>query len=486
MSYQPTLASLKSHPLPAWYDDAKLGIFIHWTPASVPGWAPTPGELADLVARRGWRYWLKNNPYTEWYANSLRIAGSPAQQYHRQTYGADFPYEAFIPQFTQAHAHWDPAAWAETFAAAGARYVVLVTKHHDGFLLWPSRHPNPRRPDFSSPRDLVGELTAAVRARGLRMGIYYSGGLDWTFEPRPIADLPDLIAAIPRSPEYAAYAEAHWRELIERYQPSVLWNDIGYPAGSNLLRLFADYYNAIPDGVVNDRFGQFNLGREGSVRYRTILGIIKGVVPLLMRLSGGMGSPTGSAFADFRTPEYAAARKITAGKWETCRGIGYSFGYNRLETDAHMIAPDALVRFFVDIVSKNGNLLLNVGPMADGTLPELQLSRLRALGDWLKVNGEAIYGTRPWVRAEGVTADGTPVRFTRRGETLYAILLGTPPRPEVTLKGITAPAGAAVALLGGAAGLPWTQQGPDLTVALPGEWRPAQAHALRVGPVAAL
>ncbi len=479
MPYTPLLASLKSHPLPAWFDDAKLGIFVHWTPASVPGWAPVTGELADVTARRGWRYWMAHNPYAEWYANSLRIEGSPTQLYHRQTYGEDFPYEAFIPQFVRACANWDPAAWAETFAEAGARYVVLVAKHHDGFLLWPSRHPNPHRPDFSSPRDLVGELTAAVRARGMRLGLYYSGGLDWTFDSRPIADLPDLIATIPRTPEYAAYVDAHWRELMERYQPSVLWNDIGYPAGSNLLKLFADYYNAIPDGVVNDRFGQFNLGPEGSLRYRATLGLIKVIVPLLTKLSGSMGSPA-AAHADFRTPEYTAAREITAGKWETCRGIGYSFGYNRQETDAHMIAPDALVRLFVDIVSKNGNLLLNVGPMADGAIPELQLSRLRMLGDWLKVNGEAIYGTRPWVRAEGVTADGIPVRFTRRGETLYAILLGTPTKAEVILKGVAVPADASVALLGGPTGLVWAQQGADLAVAPPQRLPASPAHVLRI------
>ncbi|MCX7707974.1 MAG: alpha-L-fucosidase, partial [Anaerolineae bacterium] len=372
--YEPTVASIRSHPLPAWFADAKLGIFVHWTPASVPGWAPTPGEMAEVISRRGWRYWFAHNPYAEWYANSLRIPGSPTQAYHRQTYGADFPYDAFIPLFKQAYARWDPSVWAAIFAAAGARYVVFVTKHHDGFLLWPSRHPNLHRPGYQADRDLVGELAAAVRARGLRLGLYYSGGLDWTFDDRPIQDLGDLIAAIPRDPSYAAYVDAHWRELIERYRPSVLWNDIGYPASVDLRRLFADYYNAVPEGVVNDRFGQFNLGQEGSTRYRAILWIIRVMVPLLTKLSGGMGgAPGGGTHADFRTPEYAAARKIMRKKWESCRGIGRSFGYNRQEADEHMIAPDALVRLFVDMVSKNGTLLLNVGLMADGTLPELQL-----------------------------------------------------------------------------------------------------------------
>ncbi len=481
MVYEPTMASLRSHPLPAWFADAKLGIFVHWTPASVPGWAPTTGEMAEVIARRGWRYWFAHNPYAEWYANSLRIPGSPTQAYHRQTYGADFPYDAFIPLFKQAQAGWDPAAWADIFAAAGARYVVFVTKHHDGFLLWPSRHPNPHRPGYQADRDLVGELATAVHARGMRMGLYYSGGLDWTFDDRPIQDLGDLIAAIPRDPSYAAYVDAHWRELIERYRPAVLWNDIGYPARADLRRLLADYYNAVPEGVVNDRFGQFDLGPEGSPRYRAILWFIRVVVPLLTKLSGGMGAPAGGAHADFRTPEYTAARRITLKKWESCRGIGRSFGYNRQETDEHMIAPDALVRLLVDIVSKNGNLLLNVGPMADGTIPELQLRRLRALGDWLKVNGEAIYGTRPWARAEGVTADGIPVRFTQRGETLYAILLGTPRAGQLVLRNVPVPSGAVISVLGGPANLAWVQSGSDLLVTLPADLPTAAAHTVRIG-----
>ncbi len=479
MPYQPSLDSLRSHPLPTWFDDAKLGIFVHWTPASVPAWAPLTGEMADVVARRGWRYWMAHNPYAEWYANSLRIKGSPTQRYHQQTFGEHFPYEAFVPQFIQAHTHWHPSAWAETFADAGARYIVFVAKHHDGFLLWPSRYPNPRQAGFSSPRDVIGELTSAVRARGMRMGLYYSSGLDWTFDARPITDLPDLIAAIPRNPEYAAHVDAHWRELIERYQPSVLWNDIGYPPSSNLLALFADYYNAVPEGVVNDRFRQFSLAPERSLRYRLTLGLIKVMLPLLMKRARGVGAPA-PIHADFRTPEYTVARKITADKWEACRGMGYSFGYNQQETESHLIAPDALVRLLADVVSKNGNLLLNVGPMADGTIPEPQLRRLRALGNWLKVNGEAIYGSRPWTRAEGSTADGIPVRFTRRGEMLYAILLGTPTKAEVVLKQVTAPPGATVALLGGASNLPWRQAGADLAVALPDKLLAAPAHVLRI------
>ncbi len=485
MVYEPVAASLRSHPLPAWFADAKLGIFVHWTPASVPGWAPISGEMAQVTSRHGWRYWFAHNPYAEWYANSLRIPGSPTQEYHRQTYGADFPYEAFIPLFKQACARWDPHAWAAVFAAAGARYVIFVTKHHDGFLLWPSRHPNPQQPGYQVERDLVGELSAAVRARGLRLGLYYSGGLDWTFDARPIQDFGDLIAAIPRTPAYAAYIDAHWRELIERYQPAVLWNDIGCPPGLNLHKLFADYYNAVPEGVVNDRFGQFALGQEGSARYRATLWFIKTVVPWLMKLSGGMAASAGGVHADFRTPEYTAARQITRHKWEACRGIGHSFGYNRQETDEQMIAPDALVRLFIDIVSKNGNLLLNVGPTADGTIPEMQLSRLRALGEWLKVNGEAIYGTRPWVRPEGVTADGIPLRFTRRGEILYAILLETPRARELVLKNVPVPPGAAVSVLGGPPGLTWTPSGDDLVVRLPADLPAAPAHVLRIGPAAA-
>src|SRR5262249_38315982 len=193
-------------------------------------------------------------PYTEWYENSLRFPGSSVARYHREHFGSK-PVHEFAAEFALAvEKYWDPESWAEAFAAAGARYVVLVTNDHDRLCLWPARVPNPKRLGFNSKRDVVGELARAVRARGIRFGVYYSGGLDWTFDARPIANIGDLIAAAPGG-AYLRYADAHFRELIERFQPDMLWNDISWPgARGSLVRLFADYYHQRPEGLVNDRW----------------------------------------------------------------------------------------------------------------------------------------------------------------------------------------------------------------------------------------
>jgi alpha-L-fucosidase len=454
MSYAPTFESVSQHPLPAWYDDAKLGIFIHWGLYSVPGWAPTTGTPWDVINKQGWAAWFAQNAYAEWYLNTLRIPGSATAQYHARTYGVDFPYDGFVPLFNQAIERWDPDRFAGFMQESGARYVVLTTKHHDGFTLWPSRHPNPFKPDYHAARDIVGELSAAVRAKGMRMGLYYSGGLDWTFTQEPITDIAALNGTIPETPEYVAYTDAHWRELIERYEPAVLWNDIGYPAAANINALFADYYGRIPDGVVNDRFVRANLQER----------------------------PAGDPHCDFTTPEYQVYNQITPKKWESCRGIGFSFGYNRNEGPLQMISREELVCSLVDIVSKNGNLLLNIGPTADGSIPHIQYRRLAALGEWLAVNGEAIYGTRPWVVAEGATAEGLGVRFTRKGESLYATLLGTPAQNEVVLQGLRLTDQAEVHLLGNSQALSWLAHEGQLVVTLPRLSR-APAHTLKITPV---
>ncbi len=442
--YEASLESLNKHPLPQWYGDAKLGIFIHWGLYSVPGWAPLIHPEHDFTSPD----YITHNPYAEWYLNSMRLDGAPTQAYHREHYGADYDYYNFAPVFDREIQKWNPDVWAKIFHDAGAKYVVLTTKHHDGFTLWPSSTPNPKLPADRqhASRDIVGELTTAVRDQGLRMGLYYSGGYDWTFVPGPIRIPADYEAVKPQSEAYGKYADAHVRELIQRYHPAVLWNDIDYPKSGHPLEIMAEYYNAVPDGVIDDRFG---------VKH-----------------------------SDFTSPEYQTLDKISLTKWEECRGLGRSFGYNRAEGEAETIAPADLIHLLVDIVSKNGNLLLDVGPEADGTIPDVQMDRLRVLGAWLQRNGEAIYGTRPWKRAVGETADGISVRFTEKGSTVYATLLSQPKTTTVTLKSLSPKAGSQINLLGESGSLVWSQQADDITVKLPSTLPGRYAYVLKItGPV---
>ena len=430
MQYLPTFDSVKSHPLPGWFDESKLGIFVHWGVYSVPAFAPlkkkgVSEEEAGITADNEWSY----SPYAEWYQNSLRIHGSPTQAYHRQTYGADFRYEQFANIFNEEIKKWNPTAMADLFARAGARYVVLTSKHHDGFLLWDSRTPNPRKRSWHASRDIVRELTQAVCARGMKMGLYYSSLLDWTFTKTPITSDEELIASSDTSRAYVNYVEKHWLELIERYDPWVLWSDIGYPPGYHLPKLWAHFYNHQPEGVINNRWMQlpkiaFNrLGR------------------LVLRKYIERNKPTtapGLSHNDYVTPEYAILDQITPYKWETCRGIGYSFGYNQFEDASHYATADELIRLLVDIVSKNGNLLLNVGPRADGSIHPLQMEALEGLGAWLKVNGESIYGTRPWIRYTDPDVGGAEVRYTAKDGALYVIVTQLPKNGKLSLPDETA------------------------------------------------
>ena len=387
---------------PAWFDDAKLGIFVHWTAAAVPAYAPVGPSPFEIAAAEGEEAAFAKSPYVEWYQNALAIDGSPVAEHHAE----HFPgvgYETFVAEFLAGHAGWDPVAWADLFGDVGARYVVFVTKHHDGVTLWPSDTPNPFRPGWSAGRDCVGDLAAAVRGRDMRFGTYYSGGLDWTFGGLPITSTRSMFEAIPQSSDYVAYADAHWRELIDRYQPCVLWNDIGYPGAGDLDALFDHYYGVVPDGIVNDRFI--------------------------------WGSPPERAAVDFVTPEYSTTAP-ESGRWEATRGLGTSFGYNRLEPASSYLSVDELVALLVDVTARGGNLLLNVGPMGDGRIPWTQVERLRGLGAWLDTNGSAVFDTRPWSSAtsgggpaESTTADGRNVRFTWSpvDGAVNAVVLGATP-----------------------------------------------------------
>jgi alpha-L-fucosidase len=268
-----------------------------------------------------------------------------------------------------------------------------------------------------------------------------------------VRTLGEFIGSSPGG-SYPAYAEAQMRELIERYAPSVLWNDICWPTDlDSMLQLMADYYESVPDGVVNDRW----MHRGWALRMLGKRPVQRAVDALLSRkirrdAAAGKASqgivPPRPAHCDFRTPEYTSFDIITKHKWEATRGMSASFGYNRHQAEADYEPADELLRSFIDTVSKNGNLLLNVGPRGeDASIPEPQVARLESLGAWLAVNGAAIRGTRPFVHAEAEASDGTPVRFTRRDDTLYVILLRSPSEPRIFVPDLVVPKDARVRCL---------------------------------------
>jgi alpha-L-fucosidase len=477
--WAPELASLNARPLPSWYDEAKFGIFIHWGLWAIPAFAARLGSISDAF-KADYDRAIAMTPYTEWYANAIKVPGTPSAGFHAATYGGQ-PYEAFKEPFLAGLKAWDPAAWAESFRDAGARYVVLVTKHHDGFCLWPSAVRNPKQPGWDSGRDIVGELAEAVRGAGLRFGVYYSGGIDWTFNRQPLLTLADFMGSTPGG-RYPAYAEAQVRELIERYRPSVLWNDIAWPTDqARLNALFADYYNAVPEGVVNDRWRAADLAslalRLKPARRALDARIRQRMLERPDEVQGIVPPPV--PHSDFRTPEYARFPDIQAKKWEATRGMSHSFGFNRNDAEADYAPAESLIADFIDGVSKNGNLLLNVGPMADGTIPEPQARRLKSFGAWFRGNGEAVYGARPWSRAEAVTAEGLPVRFTVKGADLYLTVLGRPADARILVRDLTL-AGETVRL-GDGAPVQLEQQGPDFALTFPDGRDFAPAFRIRGG-----
>lgn len=373
-------------PVPGWVAQAKLGIFIHWGAYSVPAWAEPTGALGAVPEE----LWFTHNPYAEWYGNTIRIPGSPAAEHHRQTYG-DAPYDSFLDSWTASR--FDPAAWASLFAEAGASYVIPTTKHHDGIALWDAPGTGTRNTVHRGPRrDLVGEIGEAVRAAGMRFGVYYSGGLDWSVSDfAPHTSGAEVSSLRPNDAAYNCYALLHVNDLIERYAPDVLWNDINWPdAGKrrgpwSLHQLFVDYYAANPDGIVNDRWGDTHW--------------------------------------DFRTSEYEQGRaNESAGNWENCRGVGFSFGYNQVEDDSVTLTGHQLAVLLSDVVSRGGRLLLNVGPTADGEIPALQEAALRGLGRWMAGLGETVRAGQPVDAGTAQPSDDPWVRWLQTPADLVALV----------------------------------------------------------------
>jgi alpha-L-fucosidase len=390
--YAPNWESIDSRPIPKWFTDAKFGIFIHWGVYSVPAWAPVGKEYGASPI------------YSEWYwcrllTDSSKI-GKAARDYHNKTYGPNFRYPDFAPMFKAEL--FQPAQWAELFAGSGARYVVLTSKHHEGFTLWPSAESwNWNAVDIGPHRDLAGDLMKAVKAKGLRMGYYYSL-YEW-FNPLYRSDV-------------GKYVDQHMipqiKDLVTRYKPDILWTDGEWEHPSETWKsteFLSWLYNESTvknEVVVNDRWGKETRSKHGG----------------------------------FYTTEYDLVddkgRDLKINRpWEECRGIGGSFGFNRNESLSDYESSESLVHMLIEKVAHGGNLLLDIGPAADGSIPVIMQQRLMDIGRWLKINGEAIYETSP---REGMIKKQDNIFYTQKGKDLY-ILCTKYPAAQIVVEHIKKP-----------------------------------------------
>ena len=418
--YEPTWSSLKRHRTPEWLDDAKYGIYFHWGIYSVPEFGPNGS----------------------WYPNRMYIDGTDQQKYHTETFGhpSKFGYKDLIPLFTAEH--FDPDAWAETFKKAGAKFAGPVTEHHDGFSMWDSKV-NPWNAAKMGPkRNIVGEMERAIRKQGLKFMVAFHHAENWWFYPhwRKEYDTSD--------PKYAGlYGPAHntdappdlqwhqqdipsrefmeqWKakifEVIDAYRPDLIWFDFGLGLIDDRYKteVLAYYYNAAEEW-----------GTEVEVFYKM------------------HDIPPAVGVLDY---ELGRADKLTYNSWVTDSSVDDQGAWSFVK-DAGFKSVDALVHNLVDNVSKHGYLLMNFGPRANGEFPEGARNCLLGIGEWLDVNGEAIYGSTPWsIAEEGPTRmeeggmfserkevryTAEDIRFTVKDLAVYAICLGWPEK-EFTVKTI--------------------------------------------------
>jgi alpha-L-fucosidase len=457
--FQANWASLEKYQVPEWYLDAKFGIFIHWGVYSVPAFD------------------------NEWYPRNMYKHGEKAFDHHLSVFGpqSQFGYKDFIPRFKAER--FNARAWAELFRKSGAKYVVPVAEHHDGFPMYDCSFTEWDAAEMGPKRDIVAELARAVRAEGLHFGASSHRAEHWWFFDQGMlfdSDVKDpRYAGLygPAEPEKTQPNKAHlddWlartAEIVDKYQPELVWFDwwIEQPAFESYKQKFAAfYYNR---GAEWKRGVAINYKNEGFPERAAVLDIERGKLDKLRPLF-----------------------------WQTDTSVSIkSWGY--IENDTFRSA-DSLVDDLVDIVSKNGCLLLNIGPRADGTIPEEVQKILLEMGQWLAVNGKAIYGTRPWkMPGEGPTPvvggsfkdtagksfTAQDIRFTTRGDKLYGIVLAWPENRRVTIKSLASggrekgPRIQSVRLLGAKTKLQWSQGSDGLTVDLPAQKPCDFAFALEI------
>lgn len=458
MRFEPHWESLKQYTVPAWYEDAKFGIFIHWGVYAVPAFG------------------------NEWYPRNMYLPDQPEFAHHVATYGPhnQFGYKDFIPRFTAEHFNADE--WVELFQRAGAKYVVPVAEHHDGFAMYDSSFSRWCAAKMGPKRDIIGELAAATRKRGLVFGVSSHRAEHWWFmnggraydsdvnDPR-FEDFygPAQPKETQPSDEYLQDWLARTNEIVDKYQPQVVWFDwwIEEPAFAPYLQQFAArYYNK---GIEWDKGVAINYKHkafaDGTAVYDIERGQLSGINPLF---------------------------------WQTDTAVSKnSWGY--VANQDYKRAGD-IIGDLIDIVSKNGVLLLNIGPRPDGTIPEPEQAMLLEIGEWLRTNGESIYGTRPWkVFGEGPTevVEGSfndtkrnsftaqDFRFTQKGNTLYAISLAKP-AGDTAIRSLGMVAGLndkpieRVNVLGSDGPLAWRVNDDALVISLPAMELPDTATAFKI------
>ncbi len=446
--YEPNWESIDSRPMPQWWSDAKFGIFIHWGPYSVPAYS-------------------KVGQYSEWYWKNLvdkrrkRLGHLETKKFHKDVYGENFAYADFVPMFTADL--FKPDEWAELFEQSGAKYVVLTAKHHDGYCLWPSPEADkswgrPWNSTNSGPmRDLVGELTTAVRKTEVKMGLYLSV-YEW-FNPLYRSATPKSFVTEVWKPQF--------KDLVKKYSPATIFVDGEWDYPDTFWEspeLLSWLFNNAPNKdevVINDRWGKGTRHKHGG----------------------------------YYTTEYGAGLPNAENPWEENRGMAHSFGYSKTERFSDYNSTQSLVYMLCDIVSRGGNFLLDIGPTADGRIPPLMEERLAEIGKWLDVNGEAIYGTKTWKKScqwtEGEQKDmkhgnhrvkydvikltvnpdegkaAKEIWFTKKDKALYAIC-PVYPGLSLTLKDVTAAEGAEITFLGTEIGaLKYEQVGDDISIEIP-------------------
>ena len=466
--------SLANYSVPKWYEDAKFGIFIHWGVYSVPAFG------------------------NEWYPRNMYLRGTREFEHHVKTYGpqSQFGYKDFIPHFKAEN--YDPGAWAALLRKSGARFVIPVAEHHDGFAMYNTSLSKWNAVKMGPKRDLIGDLATAIRKEGIAFGLsshraehwwYYGGGMEFPSDVRRGRHSDFYGPARPSIDDHEARQHRkslpmpdtafleNWLarscEFVDKYRPEIVWFDwwIQHLAFDPYLRKFAaHYYNRARQwkrGVaINYKYDAFP---EGTAVFDVERGQLKGIRPLFWQTD----------------------TSVSKNSWGFVKNHDYR-------------TATSLIHDLIDIVSKNGALLLNIGPRPDGTIPEPEQKLLVEIGDWLRLNGEAIYGTRPWEtygegpteivegafndvnRAEFTSKD---FRFTRKGKNLFVFALGWPIDGKLSIrslahgkKGIPEKIGR-IELIGSPAPLSWKQDRNALAITLPREKPSRHAWVLKIAGV---